>query len=117
MKIARASLLVFASFALGCTFKLASMARDDGRSSMDCPDAKWKARFKSAEVRSYIVYGCGKWELYEGDCNGENNGCDHTMNSPDCDGSCRTRIVDRGELEADGSIPEHVLHPNKNKDA
>ena len=101
---------------MGCTFKLAAMSRDDGRLSMNCPDAQWKLRFKSAEMRSYIVFGCGKWELYEGSCNGEQNGCDHSMRSQDCDGGCKTHVVDRGELNADDEIPEEILHPNKKRD-
>ena len=104
------------SFGLGCTLKLATMSKDEGRSGMKCKDAQWKLRFKSVNERSYIVFGCGKWQLYEGSCDGEANGCDSTLNSDNCDGSCKTELVDQGELEADGSIPEDVLHPNKKRD-
>ena len=101
------------AFASGCTFKLASMARDDGRGRMQCPKAQWKLRFKSADERSYIVYGCGQWALYEGSCNGETNGCDNFAAKDTCDASCRVKLIETGELGPDGEIPPEVLHPNK----
>ena len=93
----------------GCSFKLASMAHDQGKASFGCEDAKYKIRTISAEERRIVVFGCEKFEVYEGSCNGENNGCDHGSFSDGCDGSCRVKRTATGALNEDGSVPEWAL--------
>ena len=114
MSLRRSSLVLVVALALSpaCTLKLASMARDDGRDSMDCDDAQWKARPTGAEERKIIVYGCDRYEVYEGVCNGEKNRCDSATFSADCDGGCRVRRTESGDL-VDGKIPPEVLKSEK----
>lgn len=110
---ARASYFFVVPFALAClgacTMNLANNARDQGRASMSCEDAQYKMRVIDAERRRFVVYGCGSYEVYEGSCNGEKNGCDSRGMAPDCDGSCRVRRQGHGELTEAGEIPEGVL--------
>ena len=102
--------LVFCTAALaGCTFKLAGMAHDQGKASMGCDDTKYKMRTISAEKRRVIVHGCGEFEVYEGDCNAEQNGCDHAGFTNGCDGSCRIRRTTKGTLNEEGEVPEWAV--------
>jgi putative lipase involved disintegration of autophagic bodies len=101
---------IFGSAALmGCTFKLSQMAHDQGKSSIGCDDTKYKMRPMDAEKRRVVVYGCGEFEVYEGNCNGEENGCDHGGMTTGCDGSCRVRRTTKGQLTEEGEIPEWAL--------
>jgi hypothetical protein len=92
-----------------CSFKLGSMAHDQGKSTSGCEDSKYKMRMTSVEERRYVVYGCGEFQVFEGSCNGEKNGCERTALSAGCDGSCRVRRTHTGPLNEDGSIPEWAL--------
>jgi hypothetical protein len=110
---ARACLLALAftclSAATACTVNLTRNARNQGRASMGCDDAQFKMRATGAEDRRIVVYGCGSYEVYEGNCNAELNGCERMSMSDDCDGSCRVRRTGHGELTENGEIPEGVI--------
>lgn len=97
----------------GCTIKLTHMSNVQGGASMGCDEVKTKMRLTGADERRFVVYGCGEYEVWEGSCNGETNGCDNRSMASGCDGSCRVRRTSKGELTESGEIPEWVL---KNED-